>query len=73
MTTFKRFSLALSFALFMFALTARAQTPSIEVSTDTEAAEFSAQGKNQSVRVEVYAPSGELLFEGDGLDGQGVR
>ena len=51
---------------------ARAQTPSIEVMTDSDGAQFSTRGKAQSVHVEVYAPSGELVFEADSFAGQAV-
>jgi hypothetical protein len=73
MTAVKRFSLALSFTLFVFVLTVPAQTPSIEVSTDNDAAEFSAQGDTRKVHVEVYAPAGELVFETADADGQAIR
>ena len=65
--------LALLAAALTFALEARAQTPAIEVSTDNDAAEFSAQGDARKVRVEVYAPSGELVFEADQPDAQSIR
>ena len=48
MTASKRFPLALAFTLFVLALTARAQTPSIEVSTDNERVEFAAQGETRT-------------------------
>lgn len=73
MTTIKRFSSTLALTLFALALTAHAQTPPIEVSTDDEAAEFSAQGGMNKVHVEVYAPSGELVFETDASSGQSIR
>ena len=73
MTTLKRCALTLTFILFAHVINAQAQTPSIEVTTDSDAAQFSTQGKARSVHVEVYAPSGELVFESDGLDGQAIE
>jgi hypothetical protein len=73
MTTFKRFSLALVLTLFGLVLTAHAQTPSIEVSTDSDNVEFAAQGVTRKVHVEVFSPSGELVFETSDSDGQSIR
>lgn len=73
MTKIKRFSLALVLTLFVLVLTAHAQTPSIEVSTDADNVEFSAQGVTRRVHVEVFSPSGELVFETDDSDGQSIR
>jgi hypothetical protein len=72
-TKVKRFSLALVLTLFVLVLTAQAQTPSIEVSTDTDNVEFSAQGETRRVQVEIFAPSGELVFETSDSDGQTIR
>ena len=65
--------LASAGALFLLALGAQAQAPSIEVSTDNESAQFAVRGRAQGVRVEVYAPSGELVFETADTDGQPIR
>lgn len=73
MTTAQRLASAIALSLCALAMTARAQTPAIEVTTDNEAAQFSTQGKARSVHVEVYAPSGELVFEDDGFDGQAIQ
>lgn len=67
-------SLSLSAArltmLFAFGLlltipvqTARAQTAVLEVNVEGEQAQFVARGQLSSVSVEVYAPSGELVFQ----------
>ena len=73
MTTAQRLTSAIALSLCALAMTARAQTPAIEITADNEAAQFSTQGKARSVHVEVYAPSGELVFEGDGFGGQAIQ
>src|SRR5215216_139084 len=73
MTTMSRLASAFALTLFALALTTHAQTSSIEVSTDSEAAEFSTQGEARKVHVEVYAPSGELVFETADSGGQSLR
>jgi hypothetical protein len=73
MTIIRRHTVLLTLGLLAFSMSALAQTPSIEVSTDTDAAEFSARGETRRVQVEVYAPSGELVFETDDSDGQSIR
>ncbi len=73
MTTVKRFSFVLALTLLACALNARAQTPSTEVSTDTDGAQFAVRGQAQGVHVEVFAPSGELVFEMDDAGGQVIR
>lgn len=62
----KSFTLALA-TILLCALfgTAHAQTPTIEITTDNERAQFSIQGDAQAVQLEVFAPSGELLFEAE--------
>ena len=73
MTTVSRFASALALTCLALAVCARAQTPPIEVSTDSDNVEFSAQGATRRVHVEVYAPSGELVFETDGADGRSIH
>ncbi|HJU56923.1 MAG TPA: tail fiber domain-containing protein [Pyrinomonadaceae bacterium] len=73
MTIIKRHTLFFALSLLAFSINAFAQTPAIEVSTDNEAAEFSARGETRKVQVEVYAPSGELVFETADSDGQSIR
>jgi hypothetical protein len=73
MTHIRRFASALALTLFALAVSARAQTPTIEVTTDNDAAEFSTQGGSGKVHVEVYSPSGELVFEMGQGDGQSIR
>jgi hypothetical protein len=73
MTTPKRLVLALAAVLFTLNLNARAQTPSIEVSTDSFETQFAVEGHARQVRVEIFSPSGELVFEADGQGGESVR
>ena len=67
------FAFALALALCILAPRAHAQTPSIEVSTDSFEAQFAVGDHARQVRVEIFSPSGELVFEADGLDGQSIR
>jgi trimeric autotransporter adhesin len=70
MSRFNRF-----FILFIICASfasARAQTPSIEVTTGDDGTQFSTQGRAQGVHVEVFSPSGELVFEADSSAGQSV-
>jgi len=73
MTTFISFAFALAFSFIALALNAQAQSSPIEVSTDDERVEFSAQGQTRSVYVEVFSPSGELVFETSGTVGQSIN
>ena len=74
MTTIKQIALTL-FLICLFALfmSAQAQTPSIEVMTDSHQARFAAQGDAHEMRVEVYAPSGEMVFDSGTVTGQIVE
>jgi hypothetical protein len=72
MTMTKNLALALTLILFAFAIT-QAQTPSIEVTTDNDGAQFAVQGQAQTVHVEVFSPAGELVFETDSTAGQSVQ
>jgi hypothetical protein len=68
----KVFTLAITFIIL--AVSAQAQMTSIEVSTDADRIQFSAQGQMQAVQVEIISPSGELVFESDALNkGQAVE
>ncbi|HEY0377757.1 MAG TPA: tail fiber domain-containing protein [Pyrinomonadaceae bacterium] len=69
----KRLVLALAALLFALNVDARAQTPSIEVSADSFEAQFSVEGHARQVRVEIFSPSGELVFEADGQGGESIR
>jgi hypothetical protein len=60
-------------ALCAFSLNALAQTPSIEVSADSFEAQFAIEGPAREVRVEIFSPSGELVFEAAGAGGQSIR
>ena len=63
MTFIKRTALALTLFCFSTLLvSAQSQTPTIEVTTDSHRAQFTVQGEAQEVRVEVFAPSGEMVF-----------
>ena len=57
------FAFALALALCVLAPRAHAQTPSIEISTDSFEAQFAIVGHARQVRVEIYSPSGELVFD----------
>ena len=71
MTTARRVASIFLVALcLLFAREARAQAPAIEVTSDDAAAQFDAQGS--PVRVEVFAPSGEMVFEGEAAAGRAV-
>ncbi len=72
MMTPKRLALALA-ALCALSLNAGAQTPSIEVSTDSFESQFAVEGPAREVRVEIFSPAGELIFEADGAGGQSIR
>ena len=61
---------------FVCACTSMAQEqtpPAIEVTTENERAQFSTQGQVRAVHVEIFSPSGELVFESDSLSGQAVE
>jgi hypothetical protein len=73
MTTIRRFASALTLTCLALAVSARAQTPSIEVTTDSGAALFSARGADLSVSVQVFSPAGELVFQAAAEDGRPVR
>jgi hypothetical protein len=73
MTTLKHFVFALAFTFFALGINTRAQTPSIEVSTDSNSAQFAVQGQSQQMQVEVYSPDGELVFDSGPVEGQGVE
>jgi hypothetical protein len=68
----KHLALALA-ALCALSLNARAQSPSIEVSADSFEAQFAVGGPARQVRVEIFSPSGELVFEADDAAGQSIR
>ena len=59
------FALILALCLFLAfgARTTSAQTASLEVNVEGESAQFLARGRLSEVSVEVYAPSGELVFQ----------
>ena len=73
MTTLRRFASAFALVLSALSPCALAQTSPIEVTTDPDAAQFSAQGPAQSLRLQVFSPAGELVFEAEAPDGQPVR
>jgi hypothetical protein len=73
MTMTKNLALTLALIFFGLATAASAQTPSIEVTTDNDRAQFAVQGQAQAVHVEVFSPAGELVFEADSAAGQTVQ
>jgi len=75
-TTAKRFAFAITAILFTLAFTLQAQTPPAAVSAERE----SAGPVGRRVHLEVFSPSGELVFEAggpsanwQGLDSKGER
>ncbi len=64
-------------AVFVLALTlssgARAQTLTIDVSTGEDGARFTAAGDVQQLRVEVFAPGGEMVFDSGEVLAQDVQ
>jgi hypothetical protein len=54
-------------------VSAQAQTPPIEVTADDHQAQFAVQGEGHAMRVEVYAPSGEMVFDSGTVTGQVVE
>ena len=74
MSTAKRLVSILAVIIFAFVAGARAQTLSpVEVSVENERASFNAQGEVRLMQVEIYAPSGELIFAGGAAGGQAVE
>jgi hypothetical protein len=73
MTIAKQLTFALTIIFCGLLINVQGQTPSIEVSTDSEAFEFASRGEARRVHVEVYAPSGELVFEADDSGAQPIR
>jgi hypothetical protein len=61
---------------FICALAASAQTPrlsTVNIAADSDKAHISAQGDVSEMRVEVYAPGGELTFDSGAVTGQTVE
>jgi hypothetical protein len=74
MMTIRRLVSTTTLALFSTLLmNVQAQTPPIEVTTDNARAQFSTQGPALAMHVEVFCPSGELVFEHDSAAGQAVE
>ncbi|HJU56267.1 MAG TPA: hypothetical protein VJ715_16915 [Pyrinomonadaceae bacterium] len=73
MTFPKRFPFALALCLFALTAGARAQSPAIEVASDEGRVAFSSDGRLAEMRVEVFAPSGELIFDSGAVVGQSIE
>lgn len=73
MTFLKRFPCALALVLFALTASVRAQSPAIEVASDEGRVEFSSPSKFAEMRVEVFAPSGELVFDSGAVLGQAIE
>lgn len=72
--TIKRLVFTTTLVLFSALLVnVQAQTPTIEVTTDNDRAQFAVQGQAQTVHVEVFSPAGELVFETDSAAGQAAE
>lgn len=76
MTVAKRIAFAIAAVLFALAINLQAQTPTAEASAERE----SAESAGHRVHLEVFSPSGELVFETGGpsvnwlgLDSKGER
>lgn len=76
MTVAKRFAFAIAAVLFALAFNLQAQTPTAEASAERE----SAEPASRHVHLDVFSPSGELVFETTGpspywhgLDSKGER
>ncbi|HKQ53285.1 MAG TPA: hypothetical protein VJT74_13005 [Pyrinomonadaceae bacterium] len=73
MTTLKRFPYALVFALFALTGGARAQSTAIEVAADEGRVEFSSSAPLAEMRIEIFAPSGELVFDSGAVTAPSVE
>ncbi|HWT01893.1 MAG TPA: hypothetical protein VN256_16720 [Pyrinomonadaceae bacterium] len=73
MTFLKRSPCALALALFALTAGARAQSTAIEVASDEGRVEFSSPSRPAEMRVEVFAPSGELVFDSGAVFGRSVE
>ncbi len=80
MTTLKRtalvFCLVLSFVALCHAQGEQRRqqsSPNVEVTADSYQARFAVRGEAQSVRVEVFAPSGEKVFDSGAVFGRDVE
>ena len=68
MTTIKQVALIIVLTLCpAFCSTARAQMPALDMAIDSDQVRFAAT--EQEMRVEVYAPSGEMVFDSGGKAG----
>lgn len=74
MTLSTRLSLAVAIALTSALFSAaQAQTLPIDVTSDDRQAQFATQGQAREMRVEIYSPSGELVFEAESSGGQPIE
>jgi hypothetical protein len=74
MLRIRYFTLTLAIIFLAVGANAQAQEPSIEVTTEAARAQFSVQGQAQAMHVEIFSPSGELVFESDSANnGQVVQ
>ncbi len=73
MITLKRFPYALVVALFAVTAGVRAQSTAIEVAADEGRVEFSSPAGLAEMRIEIFAPSGELVFDSGAVTGAPVE
>ena len=74
MTIIKRSTMIFALSLLaIFLPGAQAQTLSIEVTKDKDRAQFAILGQAQEIHLEVFAPSGEMVFESSVLSGSSVE
>ena len=72
MPRIKQFAFAIALTFSALLLSAQAQTPGIEVVADHYQAQFSVHGEAREMRVEIFSPSGEMVFDSGAVTGQGV-
>jgi hypothetical protein len=71
----KRFSISLAFivaAVTGFFAQTLAQKPYVNVSVERDQVRFTAESKTRQIRVEVYSPAGELVFDSGNVDGDSL-
>ncbi len=67
------FTLALILSVSLLCRAQERPTPSIEVSAASDHAQFSARGEIQQMRLEVFSPSGERIFDSGAVFAQSIE
>ncbi|HEY0376352.1 MAG TPA: hypothetical protein VGC87_05280 [Pyrinomonadaceae bacterium] len=73
MTILKCFPYALVVSLLALTAGVRAQSTAIEMASDEARVEFSSPARSAEMRIEIFAPSGELIFDSGAVVGQPVE